>query len=201
MEVLIGQTKKVNLLDNKVTYILLGAFISMIFNSFNSELMLQRENFFKEKIARQEFVLEFSKELKERIYKANNFFWGIANKHRKVTILKSWDEYRATVKDWNSNRASNIIDLDIKLPKSKYVVSDYSSVINDRLSFGEYYMSIHRRFMMVHQELIEYRKLINNSKYPSKRDIEILTIEIQNLDDKIGEYINALGNAARDEKH
>src|SRR5437764_1277027 len=102
---------------------LLGAFITMIFSYCHSELLLQRQNFYQGKIARQEFILEFSKNLKGRIYKGTNFYWSVRDNHRMTTVLKYWDIYSNAVMNWNINRAEMTIDLDLKFPKTKYLVS------------------------------------------------------------------------------
>lgn len=165
---------------------------------------LEKENLYKEKNERQNFVFELSQALQERVYNAEVFFWNIRDEARSQTIYESWDRYKSIILKWNEKLQNNYIKLDIYFPKEKYLICNYSNSLKEKISFRDFLeKEIQKEFIPIHGELVDLKKVINLGEpfivasFNEKGSLKELQRRIEKLHVKIANYIEALAKASR----
>ena len=187
-------------IKSKLIYILLGAFITCVFNYLSSSKLIDKENYYNKLSERQNFVFELSQLLQKRIYSAEVYFWNIESNAREETILDSWQRYKEVILKWNEELPNIYIKLDIYFPKNNYVVSDYSKYLKSKLSFRDFLREeIQLEIIPIHGELVDIKKKIKILELPGTLDAQSfdkLKNKIEKLHIKITNYIDALAEAA-----
>ena len=184
------------LLDNKLTYVVIGAFLTCVFTYvFNSQLIKKEYNY-KAKSTKEEFVFELAQMLQKRIYNGEVFFWNVRDDARKDTILSSWNRYKEATLEWNEKLPSYYFKLDMYLPKSRHTVKDNSAYLQSQLSFRDYLKNdIQLEMIPIHGRLVELKKVVLKDERPLQGSLESLEKDIENLHIRSVSYSEALCNA------
>lgn len=197
------------LLNNKIVYLIMGAFIASIFNYFFNVRLIEKEQFHRTGSEKQDFVFELSQMLQKRIYNGEVFFWNLKNDAKKETILDSWEKYKQITIAWNENLPNYYFKLDIYFPSSKYTVADYSMYLKSNTSFRDFLRDdIQAEIIPLHGQLVELKKMISKEQKPDDELLADVGSDIEKLHAQIANYSEALccamsgvkGRAANNQK-